>query len=197
MQIVGFDPGGQNAFGWAILESSQHSLRLVASGECTGAPTALAQASEAMKGEPAAIGIDAPLFWTYSGDRHADQVVRKLVCNAGGQSGTVSHVNSLRGACLVQGILIANLARAVWPGTKITEAHPKALLRVCASANVLVNSLQLMTLRDHERDAVIAAYSAYEMLHPSADWHDLVPKEVDPVFPAGNDIVYWFPKNRT
>jgi len=146
MRFIGFDPGGKKAFGWAVVETTPRGLRLVAGGEVTGALTALATASEASVELPAAIGIDAPLFWVFDGDRNADLQVRALVCGAGGQSGTVSHVNSLRGACLVQGVLVARLSRERWPEVPITESHPKALRQLSAAAREFISASEFQAI---------------------------------------------------
>lgn len=197
MYVVGFDPGGEKAFGWAVLSVNGDNLSLYASGTCTGAPAALSAVCAATPIIPVAMGIDAPLFWVESGDRKADGVVRKMVCVAGGESGTVSHVNSLRGACLVQGILIARLATSIWPNSIVTEAHPKALRLVSQAARDFVADIGEVVRTDHERDAALAAYTAFAFLIKRTGWRDLVPLETLPFFPSGHRVSYWFPESRT
>jgi hypothetical protein len=195
MQIVGFDPGGENAFGWAVLSGTDCNLSLVASGTCSGAPAALLAARIATSIAPIAFGTDAPLFWVQAGDRKADETVRKMVCDAGGKSGTVSHVNSLRGACLVQGVLVTRLAAELWPSAMITEAHPKALLAVSLAAKDFASRTVWPT--EHERDAALAAYTAFALATQTDGWHDLAATEQSPFFPGGARVAYWFPKSRT
>ena len=79
--------------------------------------------------------------------------------------GTVQSVNSLKGAALVGGALLASKVREAMPGVPVTESHPKALLLalgldgsgfaarfgICAAWNDL-----------HQRDAAIAAVCARE-----------------------------------
>nr|WP_216907668.1 DUF429 domain-containing protein [Synechococcus sp. CCY 0621] len=197
MRFVGFDPGGEKAFGWAVVEATTDGLRFVAGDVVSGAPSAVAQSSALLRGAPAAVGIDAPLFWVCEGDRSADAQVRRLVCEAGGQSGTVSHVNSLRGACLVQGVLVAQLSREQWPAAPLTEAHPKALLRVSAAALAFVSAPEFPEVGEHIRDAALAAYAAHAFLTQAAGWHDLLLNERSPFFPGGTEVAYWFPKQRT
>jgi len=48
--------------------------------------------------------------------------------------GTVQAVNSLRGACLVQGILTAILLRQRVPEIHVSESHPKAVLWLLGAA---------------------------------------------------------------
>jgi hypothetical protein len=197
MMFAGFDPGGEQAFGWAVLKATPQGLRFVAGGTVTGAPTALSQASVVLLEGPTAIGIDAPLFWVPEGDRNADTLVRRLVCSAGGQSGTVSHVNSLRGACLVQGVLIARLSHTHWPSARMTEAHPKALLRVAAAARAFVGAPELQAVSEHVRDAALGAYAAHALVAQCAGWHDLATQERARFFPGGTEVAYWFPNQRT
>lgn len=194
MRFVGFDPGGINAFGWAVVEWMGTPPVLVGQGICSNAAEALAAAAFHLPDPPHGIGIDAPLFWVAHGDRAADQAVRALVVACGGHGGTVNHVNSLRGACLVQGVLVAILARARWPRVALTEAHPKALLAVCGAAHHFVDELVPEPFVEHTRDAALAAFSARSSHVGSAGWHDLAAVEVAPVFPAGTPIQYWFPE---
>jgi hypothetical protein len=202
--IVGFDPGGKKAFGWAVVRSGNsgnNELIFVASGVCTGAPSAFFAAQSAIPGgkAPTGVGIDSPLFWIPNGDRLSDSVVRTLVCSTGkGVSGTVGHVNSLRGACLVQGIFAAINVHREWPVSKVTEAHPKALLVVSRSAREWIETIGLPTDRDHERDAALAAFSAFNFVNSAAGWQDLARKEADtqkPFFPAGHEVAYYFPNS--
>ena len=197
MYAVGFDPGGDKAFGWAIVALLNSRIAVHAAGTCSGARAAVERAAESIPEMPAAIGVDAPLFWVADGDRNADVFVRKAVCAAGGSSGTVSHVNSLRGACLVQGVQAARLAHERWPSAVITEAHPKALLLAFARAREVHAQIESRVRTEHERDAVIAAYSGLALASSEPGWHDLVTLDREPYFPGGRRVTYWFPKVRT
>lgn len=139
MQFVGFDPGGNEPFGRTVLESASQSLQFV--GTRTGVTAVLTEMLKVLEGPPAGIGIDAPLFWVQQGDRAADHFVRALVIAAGGYGGTVMAVNSLVGACLVQGVLIAIQAHDLWPEAQITEAHRTALSRENSAAHAFVGGM--------------------------------------------------------
>jgi predicted nuclease with RNAse H fold len=78
---------------------------------------------------PAAIGIDCPLWWSSlkSGERQVDTLLRKKYRDNIGQS--VQSLYSLPGAMLVQGMMLACEARKHWKDVKITETHPRALIR--------------------------------------------------------------------
>jgi hypothetical protein len=195
MVLLGFDPGGINNFGWATLHVDDVGGFLnLTTGVASNTPEAVRNAAQSATSAPAGIGIDAPLFWVQEGDRRVDSYLRDRVRAAGGHNGTVNSVNSLRGACLVQGILTARLVAASWPSTIITEAHPKALLRLHAEAeNFVINHLPPIP-NEHERDATLAAFAAWAAVTAQQSWHNLVLEEVDPFFPGGREVSYWFPQ---
>jgi hypothetical protein len=103
---LGFDPGGEDGFGWCVADDSPVlPLTLRASGVVDNSRSAVDAAMDHVKkGEPiVAVGIDAPLFWVATGDRNVDRIVRDELRGLGARSpgGTVQAVNSLRGACVV------------------------------------------------------------------------------------------------
>ena len=196
LYYIGFDPGGDKAFGWSVLTRQGSEFTVTATGTCSSARHALAEVAAACPNAPQALAIDAPLFWASEGDRNADRLVRKMVCAQGGHSGTVSHVNSLRGACLVQGVMVGRMATEMWPETKISEAHPKALLAVSTNARTFLESLANHGKTEHERDATIAGYTAHMFATESAGWHNLALLEQNIYHPVGPHVAYWFPKTQ-
>lgn len=196
--VVVFDPGGKNAFGWAVLAYADNQLTFIASGICSNARDSLNSAAGKCPSDPIAVGIDAPLIWSESGDRHCDRLVRGLVLRktaATGKRGssTVSHVNSLRGACLVQGILIAAFSGTKWPSARITEAHPKALRWILPELPLPRSCPENLKEKDHELDAVIAAYTAFHYAQKTEGWEDLYDKEISRFEPCPHPVAYWFP----
>ncbi len=194
MLVAGLDPGGANAFGWAIVSGTFEAPRFLVGGVCSGARSATAEVKKHLSSELAAVGIDAPMFWSSLGDRRADVHVRKLVCDSRGHQGTVSHVNSLRGACLVEGAIAARLVRESWPNAEITEAHPKALLKVCAEVQEFSALPAIQSSGHHLRDAALAALSALAMLERRPSWQDLAALEPEALYPLGVGCAYWFPQ---
>ncbi len=194
MVLLGFDPGGKNSFGWATLCLKESGAFVtLESGVESNAPDAVRAAAQHAPATPHGIGIDAPLFWVDKGDRRADATIRTRVVAAGGQSGTVSSVNSLRGACVVQGILTARLVATEWPTALVTEAHPKALLRLSVEAQTFVETHLLASYAEHSRDAALAALAAWAAVTAQAGWINLVLGESEPFFPGGREVSYWFP----
>lgn len=119
-------------FGWCVLEGAARPFCLVHSG-CVSDAAAAVEAVVRVGGvEPRidGVGIDSPLYWTPSGRRRVDRIVRGALKSAGAPTagGTVQQVNSLRGACLAQRVVAAHLLRGAVPGVRLTEAHPKARL---------------------------------------------------------------------
>ena len=194
LYAVGFDPGGHKAFGWAVVRYLDGIVSLTSSGTCSNALDAVTATQRACPTEPLAFAVDAPLFWIPSGDRNVDKIVRRMVCSAGGTSGTVSHVNSLRGACLVQGIIVTDLAAKLWPRANVSEAHPKALLKVNSAARDFADKASDSAATEHERDAALAAFTAISHVLRFEGWHDLAMREHGHHFPAGKPVAYWFPQ---
>lgn len=224
---VGFDPGGKGKkgdngnFGWAILHWTKFGKATHQSNEdhgvCTDARNAFEAVQKRLQSEkPVAVGIDAPLFWTENPlARNADDIVKM----AGG-GGSVLSINSLCGACLVQGVLVAHLIRKTWRQMEVTETHPVAMWKcLIADHN---NKSELEDLlggdyfermikrvkdprneesrrsdpRDHMIDAILSAYAAKK----GPGWHDLACDEAEEsgdnwFYPwtSSDHLHYWFP----
>jgi hypothetical protein len=191
--FVGFDPGGKNAFGWAVLEVLDGNLRYLSSGTCSDARSAFDSVTLPGGATPGAVGVDSPLYWEAGQERQADKDIREALRKAGKPTSTVIHVNSLRGACLVQGALVANFAAEAWPDTRITEAHPKALVHLWPETTAFITSLPSRVKNEHEIDAAIAAYSAYMPVRQTFEWRNLTPNS-NHRFPRYRcSVEYWFP----
>ena len=146
--ILGFDPGGKTGskFGWCICQSDPGHLQVCKTGRATNAEDALKQVSSELPPSARVIasGIDAPMFWTNTGERKVDSIIR----DAGRDKEcpdpehrppakikwcpyplNVQEINSLWGACLAQGVLLGRLLHGRRGfDAPITETHPKALL---------------------------------------------------------------------
>lgn len=193
---LGADPGGSNAFGVAVLL-----------GDGSFSTSVVSYAEEALDWfcrqdgfEPEAVGIDAPLWWSSgkSSDRKADQVLRREYKI---RSGTVQTANSLQGAVLVQGVMLANRLREEFPHLPITEAHPKALLlalklkawdEISEYFSLLGNEPKI----EHERDALLGAVAARE--GALKRWSrnlaaDRLQYEQNPEKTPAGPIFYWWP----
>lgn len=190
--LLGLDPGGVGNFGWCVALNSNSLPSLpFASGLADSASLAIDTALAALPagGVLDAAGIDAPLFWSRSGSRLADKAVRTAIRSAGAPhaAGTVQDVNSLRGACLVQGMLAGLDLRDRFSALPITEAHPKALRWLLPE----VCSITLTS--EHERDAMLAVIAAWAVIQQPDGWSDLLSKEVDIYSPIAQPLAYIMP----
>ncbi|TCN78037.1 DUF429 domain-containing protein [Shewanella fodinae] len=193
MLFIGLDPGGKEAFGWCvILVNGDEVTKIIGSGVTSSLYVAIERLKAALEQSPTAAGIDAPLYWVLDGERRADQLIRVAMKQAGGMTSTVQHVNSLRGACLVQGVLSAVALRSEWANIQITESHPKAVLALNAEIARLVQQHEFAT--EHERDAFIAACCAWLSSSNESKWVDLVGFEHEKIhWPSGFPVRYVHP----
>jgi predicted nuclease with RNAse H fold len=160
---IGADPGGKGNFGLAILQSNGSVNTCCVN--CTD--EAIQIVVQRLKSTPAGVGVDAPLWWSSgrSGDRQADQWLRKRYSLPGGQ---VQAGNSLRGAALVQGAMFVQRMREHFPGVGVTETHPKAVWKALKMKNgsAFVKHYgvraEIRDDQEHESDALISAVAARE-----------------------------------
>jgi hypothetical protein len=190
--FIGLDPGGSGCFGWAVVGFAPRlPLPVLATGLADDARSAVNQACQALppREEVAAAAIDAPLVWSREGPRASDLVVRAAIRRAGAANahGTVQSPNSLRGACLVQGVLAALELRDRFPALQITESHPKALRWLLPDAR------DISAGSEHERDAVLGALAAWAMWSKRPGWCDLFAEESAPLWLVPAPLSYFMP----
>ena len=194
---IGADPGGKGNFGIAILTDTGQPL--ISCVDC--ADEAVTFVQENIGKKPSGIGIDAPLWWASgkSGDRYVDRWLRKRYKLSGGQ---VQTVNSLRGAALTQSTMFVQRMRERYPDVPVTESHPKALLKVLTQDDWVAFSdrfgLKVPDVKNHERDALIAAIAAREGFQ--GRWsNDLstkrLPSEQDPMSYWLAPVHYFWPED--
>ncbi len=200
---LGFDPGGNNAFGVALLEGGRCDYSTVSSVD-----EAIGWVSDKCGTlVPAAAGIDTLLHWSCgpSGNRHAERVLRQRYPDAGP---TIISPNSLRGAMVIGGVALGMRLREKYPEIVLNETHPKLLARhfnmkllgtderrrwISFAADVRINEAN-----DHEVDAVISAWAIREALSnlevgATSGWLDLLVMRRDLVLPI-SDVRYYWPR---
>ena len=192
---LGVDPGGKGSFGLAILRADGTVQTWCV--DCADA--AMGFVRQYLSTPPDGVGVDAPLWWSAgpSGDRRADQWLRKTYNLSGGQ---VQTVNSLRGAALAQGMMFVQQIRELFPKIPVTETHPNALLKALGLTwKSFARRFRVSACgrTKHEHDAVISGVSAREGF--SARWkNDLStrrhPSEQDPSLFWLAPIHYYWPE---
>jgi hypothetical protein len=203
---LGFDPGGQDGFGVALID---------ANGTRTATVSSVAEAMEwtvAACGStvPAGGGIDSLLHWCDGpgGWRPADRELRDAYPAA---KSSVLSPNGLYGAMSVGGMALAMRLREKWPAIPLTETHPKLLAyalrqerhRDAAPSEAIVwfarhTGLGLSAIDGgHELDAVISAWAAREGF--SRNWTDIITHSPSLLMPAGRVNYLWidFPEKRS
>lgn len=206
---LGFDPGGEKNFGWAVCSPKANALQVLTTGKADHADEAIFKTLSTIpsNGMVVGAGIDAPLFWAERGNRYVDELIRNAIKKLGARSpgGTVQQINSLRGACLVQGVLVMYLLHRRFPEITITESHPKALLyllgiasRQISHSNVSLGDLSEYVESDkscseHERDAILGAFTAFAQREKRQGWRNLFEEEKQPVTPFDYPVGYWMP----
>ncbi len=232
--FMGFDPGGAGSsrgciagcrghFGWSVCCESAHGIvgRLDngLSTDAWGAVKRVKAVIEAQFPEGnclvVAAGIDVPLLWNKKGDnkgtRNADIVLRQALNDTGfprrSVGGTVQAINSLRGADVVQGLLVARHLREKWD-LMITESHPKAFHHLLFRVNhpqleAMVSPLTMDLLphdrnnceSQHEIDATMGAITAWAAIRCRHDghWRNLYTGDLNLFNPSGVPVSYWMP----
>ncbi len=158
---VGADPGGIDKFGLAFLDSTG---KMPACCTVSSVDEAVKRIKMVCRGTPLGLGIDAPMWWSScaGAGRKSDRRIRDKY---GIKPGTVQSANSLRGAALVGGAMLAFRIREEFPDTRITETHPKALLKALkldATGFAERYNISSDWNNEHERDALIGAVCARE-----------------------------------
>ena len=212
--FLGFDPGGKGKgtpndpgkFGWSICQDGPRKPRLLCSGTVRYAREVYDRVGEALPENACvrASGIDAPLLWPICvWNRQVDEIIRAALRGKGDSTTSVAHINSLVGADLAQGVLLAELLHQD-PRLRspITEAHPKALLTLLeTSRRDLGNLVRDAAIipgadKEHREDATLAAYAAWAMHNRRPGWRNLLIGETSPLYspyPEKMDIGYWMP----
>ncbi len=207
--FLGFDPGGRRNFGWSVCKADSARLQLIKTGTADNAAAVINQILEELPSNScvSAVGIDAPMFWNITGEeRNVDAIIRNAARRAaeihsnmkhpGRKSPGVQQINSLRGACLVQGILIGDYLYQQFKAP-ITEVHPGALSWLKpARFNYIWTLTEGEGKSDHERDATLAAYAAWCMHENAPGWRDLfLGEEPNSFRPLGPEtpVHYWMP----
>jgi len=225
--IVGFDPGGKGKFGWCIIpvnafvgqgtptdldpknvignesqNGSQSGTNLVKGGTVANATSAFTAIQNHLSASDSivAVGIDAPLSYDGRNDRQIDIKLRNTWQTI---QKSIMRVNSLRGACLAQGAVIAQLMTNHFKSTVISESHPRIIMEWLAIGPATGFCTKFHQTSDDWRQCDIccagfAAYSAaaaYQAKNGSSwqNWTNHYQHQQNQYNVVPHD--YWLPKN--
>lgn len=201
--FLGYDPGGRDAKGVALLQIDGAEVRYV-TALVDSVDGAMAWFHQHLRGGlPTAIGIDTYMYWetTRGGWRAADLWLRERYPTV---RDSIFCSNSAYGSMSVQGMALAIEARLAWPDASLTEAHPKVLFHALTNRKYawpgdmgawLLRQIGCMAGTDldtdHQWDALLAAWAAAQ--GHAGNWAlDLRQKSHRTVEPAGA-VKYWWP----
>jgi hypothetical protein len=196
--VLGFDPGGESAFGVAILSGST-----VTAGTVSSVREAMDWARAQCGGRTvASAGIDSLLHWSMDrgGWRPAHRYLRATYPSA---KNSVLSPNGLFGSMAIGGMGLAIQLRRHWPRLVLNETHPKVLFAALSGSRYRKDRLPeaiewfvgyakldpVSALNDHEFDAVMSAWVTQVGLQ--GHWPDLVQPNDALLFPAGAVKYMW------
>ncbi|GAB5388142.1 MAG: hypothetical protein Alpg2KO_11100 [Alphaproteobacteria bacterium] len=184
MDILGYDPGGKGTNGVARVSLDQTGkIRAVDAESCSTSDDAQTWLECRSVGVDA-LAIDTLLAWTH-GQRDLD---RSLRARYGLPSGSVQSAGSLRGAMLVNGVLVA---RHFMGQLSLFEVNPKATLRSVANAMQNEYTQICDVYSEHAADAALGAWVVGQWM--LGVWKFDLFKVFDQnlYFPAGDAIFPW------
>jgi len=169
--IVGYDPGGDNAHGVALLTLDKGRIASVAT-RTFGTTEAVIDYVERLA-PLLALGVDTLTCWSTGGGgwRPADRWLRQKY---GTVRNSVMTPNGLAGSMALNGMSLLLAIRGKYPNVAVVETHPKVLYwaleqkkynygsgkaemdRVLCQAH----QVAITTANDHEWDAAISALAA-------------------------------------
>lgn len=223
--VLGFDPGGSGKsgskgnFGWSICSEVNGLLQeRLKTGLAFDAWDAIKKVKDAVAyfGDQGyscvrAAGIDAPLLWNKRGDNNGRRGADYVLIEALEQAlfpkpamNTVLAVNSLRGADVVQGLLLVRHLSTTWD-IVITESHPTALEYLVHHIGQpqTVQMVQAVTAGlvptdkkdplNHKKDATLSAVSAWAALQTPPQWQNIYDGDLGLINPSQIPVGYWMP----
>lgn len=205
MIIFGYDPGGNERGGVAMLEADANKVIKCRTALMNSVSEAVTWFEEQAMGEvPTAIGVDAPLYWSpgASGWRASDNWLRKQPLSPN----SVVSTNSAYGAMVVQGPLLILILRRLWPSLKVNETHPKVAyaalsglkyqfddrMKQWLSERLLPGAPTANDLQESDQwDALFSAWATLEGIR--GHWNrDLTGfEDANVVYPFGPVTYYW------
>ncbi len=201
--IVGYDPGGNNSNGLALLTIIDNMATDIVIKTLDNAESILSQISNS---DIIGLGVDTLSCWCTgdSGWRPADIWLREKYPEV---RNSVMSPNTLSGSMGVNGMSVLIEASRINKDIAISETHPKVLYYAltkrkynyktnCLDMDLFLSQeigIPIKTNNDHEWDAVISAYALLNGLLGlwPRDLHELPANNGRIVNPCGRTAYYW------
>jgi Protein of unknown function (DUF429) len=198
--FLGFDPGGDNKFGVALLDGI--CMKTTTVGTVDSAMKWVVKACGGLK--PTAAGIDTLLHWSTgkSGIRPCDERLRASYRKA---KKSVMAPNSFFGAMAIGGMALALKLRQEWPDILLNETHPKVLLHALGkqydpkkkeSVETAIRLFEhqesyaeMGIVGEHAFDAALSAWATRKAI--AERWSDIIGIGDNLIFPAGKVQYLW------
>lgn len=204
--IVGYDPGGNNSHGLAIIRYESNKISHVYVSTHSTAQSVIDKIFEFS--DVIGIGVDTLTCWStgHSGWRPADRWLRERYTTI---QNSIASANSLFGSMGLNGMSVLLELKARFPSICISEAHPKVVYyemskkkyeysKYNLEMDSMVNDLfgiQISTKNDHEWDALISAYTVLSGMSGlwSKDLHKLNLQHNEKLIDPCGKTNYWWP----
>jgi hypothetical protein len=203
--VFGYDPGGKGAHGIAALHVVEGRARSIDAFTASSVEEVIGRFEE--EKATLGVGVDSLTCWSTGkgGWRPADLWLRRQYPEV---SGSVMAPNSLRSSMTMGGMAFLIAARRSRPSIAITETHPKLLswhlsrsrydyAAGRATMNAALHRLlgcSVDTANEHEWDAAISAFAAFEGIsrHWNRDLHALPAVSGErAILPCGMTNYFW------
>lgn len=203
--IIGYDPGGNNANGFAIIEISNGHVISVLSETLFSAESVIKAIHE--QKNIIGLGVDTLSCWCtgQSGWRPADKWLRIKYPEV---RNSITSPNSLSGSMAINGMSVLIEASKSYSNISLSETHPKVLYYALSGKKYDYSenpigmdsflsdrlNLTISTKNDHEWDAIISAYALLQGLNEKweKDLHSLPLEENSHLLtPCGATVYYW------
>jgi len=207
--IVGYDPGGNNDHGLALIKYDNSEIQDVNISTHSTAYSIIAAISDS--DNIIAMGIDTLTCWSTgpSGWRPADRFLKNKYPEI---TNSIISANSLHGSMVLNGMSVIIKIKALFPNIHISETHPKVLYFELSKKkynydehqsemDILLSELlqkEISTINDHEWDAAFSVYAVSCGLLGkwNKDLHTIQTQNNEMLVEPCGTTSYWWPENK-
>lgn len=204
MLVFGYDPGGRNANGVALIDDSAGPSPQIWTNTVDSVDEVLQWLMAQAGSRPLdGAGIDTFLSWATSecGWRPMDAWLRQQYHQV---IHSVFSSNSAAGSMSIQGMALAMRLRTMWPQVLLNETHPKVLYFAMTGQQYVFGQPMINWLtaqlnpiagaavaNDHEWDALISAWVTLAGMKGLLSKDLMAQFQIPLLLPAGSVNYYW------